>query len=193
LPDYQKLYSEKLSSIHERVESLISKPISAIQSPTALYKHLLSSGLSEICNDASLILREMFRLKLKAWPDFAVSKNERALKKAASDTVRVAKDLLKAAEPGKDTQFGRIIQEGARFLLKSVTIGCGRRLEYELDFDKAWDAFLKIATDIETLLMDLLLEEEKALYEILPSEMGMLTLASADNSAASPLSRVSHA
>jgi hypothetical protein len=193
LPDYQKLYSEKLSSIHERVESLISKPISAIQSPTALYKHMLSSGLSEICNDASLILREMFRLKLKSWPKFAVLKNETALKEAASDTVRVAKDLLKAAEPGKDTQFGRIIQEGARFLLKSVTIGRGRRLEYELDFNKAWNAFLNIATDIETLLTDLLLEEEKAPYEIVLSKMGMITLASADNSAASPLSRVSHA
>ncbi|KAJ6012665.1 hypothetical protein N7522_003020 [Penicillium canescens] len=170
LPDYQELYSDKLLSIHKCVKSLVLEPISGTKSTTALYKPLLSSGLSEICNDAILILRQMFCLQHKGWPYFVARKNKAALKKAASDTVRFANNLLKATEPGKHTQFAEIIQEGASFLIESVTSGSGKRLEYELDFNKAWDVFLKMATNIETLLMDLLLEEEKALYALAQEE-----------------------
>jgi hypothetical protein len=186
LPYYQELYSDKLLSIHRCVKSLILEPIPRTKSTTALYKPLLNSGLSEICNDATLILRQMFRLQHKGWPDSVAWKNKAALKEAASDTDRFAKDLLKATEPGKHTQFAEIIHKGASFLLESVTSGSGRRLEYELDFDKAWDVFLKMATNIETLLMGLQLEEEKTLYalgqeESLSSKMERMTLASAVN------------
>lgn len=180
MPYYQELYSDKLLSIHRYVKSLILESIPGTKSTTALYKPLLSSGLSEICNDATLILREMIRLQHKGW------KNKAALKKAASDTFRFANDLLIATEPGKCMQFAEIIREGASFLLESVTSGSGRRLEYELDFNKAWVVFLEMATNIETLLMDLLLEEEKALHDLgqqesLSENMKRMTLASTVN------------
>ncbi|KAJ5991684.1 hypothetical protein N7451_007408 [Penicillium sp. IBT 35674x] len=171
---------------------------SGTKSTTALYKPLLSSDPSVICKDATLILRQMFRLLHKGWPDSVAWKNESALKKAASDTVTFAKDLLKATEPGKDTQLREIIQEGASFFLESVTNASGRRLDYELEFDMAWDAILKMATNTEARLMNSLLEEERALYasgqeESLSNEMGRMTLASAVNRAALPLSCVSRA
>lgn len=186
LPYYQELYSDRLLSIHGCVTSLILETISGTKSATALYKPLLSSGLSEICNDATLILRQMFRLQHKGWPDSVAWKNKAALEEAASDTFRFAKDLLKATGPGKHTPFAEIVQEGASFLLGSVMSRRGRRLEYELDFNKACDAFLKMATNVETLLMGLLLEEEKALYalgqeDLLSSKMERMALASAVN------------
>lgn len=178
---YQGLYSDTLQKC---VNSLISDPILAKPSSIALYKALLTNGLSEICNDATLILRQMFRLQCIGWPESVAWKNKTALKKAASDTVWFIENLRTAAKPSKDTRFAEIIRQGASFLFESVMSGSGRRPEYELDLNKAGDAFLNIATNIETLLMDLLLERNKALYalgeeEILSSKMGMMTLASA--------------
>lgn len=106
----------------------------------------------------------MFRLQRKGWPQSVASKNETALKQAASATVQFIESLRSADKPGKDTQFMKIIRQGTKLLFESVMSGSGSRPEYELDLNKAGDAFLNIATDIETLLMDLLLEEEKTLY-----------------------------
>ncbi|KAJ5496428.1 hypothetical protein N7463_008415 [Penicillium fimorum] len=185
LPDYTELYSEKLDSIHRCIQSLISEPTSAANSSTALYKSLLTCGLSELCNDVTLILRQMSHLQSKGWSSYIASNNA-ALKKAASDTFKFTEDLLKATEPSKNAQFAEIIQKGARFLRECVPTRNGRLIEYQLDFSKSSDAFLNIATNIETLLMDLLLEEEKHLHslgqeETLSSQMGRMTLASVLN------------
>ena len=166
LPYYQELYCDKLSSIHSRVKSISLELITGTIPTTTFYKTLLSSGLSETCNDATLILRQMSDLQQKGWPDSVAWKNKAALGKAASCTDRFTKDLLRATGPVKHTQFAKIIQEGGGILLESVTRGSGRRFKDVLDFNKAWNAFLKMATKVETLLMDLLLEEEKALYAL---------------------------
>ncbi|GIJ90985.1 hypothetical protein Asppvi_009950 [Aspergillus pseudoviridinutans] len=150
LPWYQELYSEKLDSIHNCVQSLISESTLAITSSTELYEALLTSGLSEICNDATLILHQMSRLQHEGWPDSVGWKNKAALKEAASDTVRFTKGLLKATESGKATQFAKIIQEGASYVLRSILTSVGgRRLQYELDLEQASAAFLRIAMNIE--------------------------------------------
>ncbi|GIK06658.1 hypothetical protein Aspvir_002308 [Aspergillus viridinutans] len=132
----------------------------------------------------------MSRLQHEGWPDSVGWKNKAALKKAASDTVGLTKEPLKATEPDKGTQFAKIIKEGASYLLRSVVTSGGEgRRQYELDLEQACAAFLKIAMNIRTLLMDLLLEEEKALYalgqeEMLSSEMERMTLVTAVHRAA---------
>ncbi|KAJ5815545.1 hypothetical protein N7474_007322 [Penicillium riverlandense] len=184
LPYYQELYSDTLLDLQKRVNLIVSDPILVKTSSTALYKALLTSGLSESCNDATLILRQMFRLQRKGWHERVAWKNKAALNEAASGTIRFTENLRKASKPGKVSQFAEIIRQGAGILHESVMIGRGGRSEYELDLKGAGDSFLTIATNIETLLMDLLLEEEKALCalgqeEILSSEMRRMTLASA--------------
>lgn len=137
-----------------------------------------------MCNDATLILRQMLRLQDEGWPESVAWKNDAALKEAASDTIGFIEHLRKASKPGKDTQFAEIVRQGASCLRDSVTVGSGRRYEKKLDLETAGDAFLNIAMKIETLLMDLLLEKEKALHalgqeDILSSEMASMTLAPA--------------
>ncbi|KAJ6035401.1 hypothetical protein N7499_002553 [Penicillium canescens] len=122
----------------------------------------------------------MSRLRSKRWPKYVASMNNAALRQAASDTRRFSNDL-KAAEPSKNAQFAEIIQKGARVLSEIVKRGDGRRLEDKLDFNETSGAFLNIATNIETLLMDLLLEAEKDLHALgqedtLSSKMGRMTL-----------------
>jgi hypothetical protein len=187
LPEYQEIYSDKLLGILRCVQSLISEPIPAVNSSTALYKPLLTCGLSEICNDVTLILRQMSRLRLrsKGWPKYVASMNKAALKQAARDTRRFTEDL-KATGPSKNTQFAEIIQKGASVLSEIIMRGDGRRPEDRLDFNETSEAFLNIATNIETLLMDLLLEEEKDLHaleqeETLSIKMGRMALAPVRN------------
>ncbi|KAF7175064.1 hypothetical protein CNMCM7691_006468 [Aspergillus felis] len=190
LPCYQELYSEKLYKMHDCVQALISESTLAMTSSTELYKALLTSGLSEICNDATLILRQMSRLQHEGWPDSVGWKNKATLKEAASDTVGFAEELLQATESSKATQFAKIIQEGASYVLRSIVTSVGgRRPQYELDLEQASAAFLRIAMNIETLLMDLLLEEEKALHalgqeDMLSSQMERMTFSSATRQAA---------
>jgi hypothetical protein len=108
----------------------------------------------------------MLRLQHQGWTNSVAWINEAALEKAASGTLIFTKELFKSTEPSKDTRFAKIIQKGASYLLKSITSVGDRRLQYELDLEQACFTFLRIATDIESLLMDLLLEEEKVLYEL---------------------------
>jgi hypothetical protein len=107
--------------------------------------------------------------------------NKTALKQAAIDTRRFTEDL-KATEPSKNTQFAEIIQKGASVLSDIRMRRNSEPLGDRLDFNETSEAFLNIATDIETLLMDLLLEEEKEVHalgqeETLPIKMGRMTLA----------------
>ncbi|KAF7549120.1 hypothetical protein G7Z17_g6607 [Cylindrodendrum hubeiense] len=184
LPDYQELYSDALLDLQNCVTPLISDQRLANKSPRALYKILLSSGLSKVCNDSSLILRQMSRLQHRDWPDFAVKRNEAALKEAAVCTLDFAENLVKAAKHGNDMQLARIIKKRTSSLLKHITVEGGRQPRHELDLSGASDEFLKLATNIETLLLDLLLEKEEALNslgqeEVLSNLMGKMNLAPA--------------
>lgn len=183
MPDYQELYSKTLE---ECVESVISNPILAEKSSVALYEALLTSGVSKVCNDAALILHQMSRLQCRGWPDFVARKNVTALKKATSDTLQLIKNLRRATDNSRDSQFAEIIRRGAGSIQRSLNIGGGKRPEYVLDLDKASGAFLTTATAIETLLMELLLEKEEALYDLwredlLSSKMGTMTLTAVVN------------
>ncbi|KAI5457527.1 hypothetical protein BGZ63DRAFT_417208 [Mariannaea sp. PMI_226] len=179
LPEYQELYSDKLLDLGKSTCSLISGTRSTKKSPTATYDFLLSSGLSEICNDATLILRQMARLQRKGWPESVAWKNEAALNEAATETLQLSENLVKAAKQGRGTQLASVIQQGAKCILTNVN---GKKPDYQLDLDGACDAFLELAADIETLLFDLLVEKEEALNalgqeEILSAMLGEMKLA----------------
>jgi hypothetical protein len=124
----------------------------------------------------------MSRLRRRGWPDSVAWRNEAALTEAATDTLQFAENLLKAAKQANDTQLAKIIWRGARSILERVTVGSGKQPEHELDLSGAGDAFLELATNIETLLSDLLLGKDVALdalgqEEILSSMMGKMNLA----------------
>jgi len=180
LPDYQELYSDALFDLQVRANTLFSDARLAKKSPVALYEVLLSSGLSEICNDTTLILHQMSRLRYRGWPDSVAWKNNAALMKTATDTLQFAENLRKAAKQGSD--LAKIIRRGARSILEHVTVESDNRPEYEIDLSGAGEAFLELATNIETLLSDLLLEKKKKLNalgqeEVLSSLMGKVSLA----------------
>ena len=75
------------------------------------------------------------------------------------------------------------VQQGAWSILKCVTNAGGNGLEYTLNLNRACDAFLDLAVNIETLLWNLLLDEEDAIRamgqeEVLSSLMSRMTLTS---------------
>ncbi len=123
----------------------------------------------------------MFRLQQRGWPDCVARINEAALEQAVIDTLQCAESLLKVVKQCKDTQLAEIIRRGAKSL-ERVTVGGGNHPEYELDLIGAGDTFLELATDIETLLSDLLPGKEVALNvlrqeEALSNMMNKMNLA----------------
>jgi hypothetical protein len=171
-----------LLDLHNTAYSLISEPKLAKKLPTALYEILLSSGLSEICNDATLILRQMSRLQHIGWPGSVAWRNDAALNKAATDTIQFAQNTLKAAKPSNNTQIVKIVLQGANSIRECVAVKNGERPEYELDLRGACDAFLNLATNIEMLLSDLLQQKETVLNALgqedeLSSMLGKMNLA----------------
>ncbi|KAH7188064.1 uncharacterized protein B0J16DRAFT_396219 [Fusarium flagelliforme] len=182
LPEYQELYSDALLDLQNRAKRVILSQRLAT-SPGTRYDTLLSCGLSEICNDVSLLLRQMLRLECRDWPDSVAWKNENALRDAATDTDRFAADLSKAAKQEGETQLLKIIQHGVESIRECVTGTGGNRPVYTLSLSKACDAFLGLAVDIEILLWNLLLDKEDALRamgqeEVLSSLMSKVTLTS---------------
>ncbi|GJC77457.1 hypothetical protein ColLi_00295 [Colletotrichum liriopes] len=160
--EYLELYSQKLVDIKNCVSRLIST--------NQCYELLLDSDLSEKCNDASLILRQIHRLKERGWPKFVAEQNEAALREAAATTYRFAIDTYhfvkrptKAAESPNDKPLVKTLRQNLDLIFKRVTVVQPRR-EYDLDVGGAAAAFLELAVDIETLLLNLMLEKEAALY-----------------------------
>lgn len=78
LPDYQREYSSTLKAIDSAMQLLSASPLS--------YDDLLESGLSEMYNDASLMLCQMSTLRDKGWPEMFDRLNNTALQSAAEDT-----------------------------------------------------------------------------------------------------------
>jgi hypothetical protein len=174
IPEYQKHHLDTLHRLKNAAIPLLSesRPVRSLRTN---YDTLLSSNLSETCNDASLILRRMNDLFDDVGPDSMAWLNGRALKTSAKDTKQVMRSLLEAAKQADDQQLSSIIQQGANSILSCVAVN-------KLKLEEASNAFLKLATNIETLLSDLLLEKERTLVfsqqeEMLSSRMGTMTLA----------------
>jgi hypothetical protein len=109
------------------------------------------------------------------WSDSMAGINERALETNAKDTNQVMQSLFNSSKQARDRRLSSIIQQGAKSILDCATIN-------KLELEEASNAFLKLATNIETLLSDLLLEKRgpndfAEQEELLLSGMGNMTLA----------------
>ncbi|KAK2059144.1 hypothetical protein LY76DRAFT_592570 [Colletotrichum caudatum] len=187
LPEYAELYSKILDDINESVGNFMST--------TQGYVDLRDSALSEKCNDANLILRQMLRLKERgrleseAWKE---RKNKAALEQAAADTSRfttgafnfVKRPATKAATaPPQETPLATTLRRNLGPISECVTGGQPRK-KLELELHGAANGFLQLAVDIETLLLDLLCKREAApdaqgQEDLLSEQLSGLTLAPA--------------
>ncbi|KAK1590127.1 uncharacterized protein LY79DRAFT_555172 [Colletotrichum navitas] len=181
IPEYQELYSKTLVDIRMCVSRLI---------PTDQgYEVLLNSGLSEKCNDASLMLRQMHRLQERGWPESVAWKNEAALEQVAADTYQFATDTYhfvktpasKAARLPIETPLARALRENLDLIFARATV-VQRRKEYDFSLKDAANDFLDLAVEIETLLLNLLQKKEAALNaqgleDVLSEKLSGLTLA----------------
>ncbi|KAK5994465.1 hypothetical protein PT974_04940 [Cladobotryum mycophilum] len=157
------MYSDALLKLTSCVTLAISDPRLAKKAPGNCYETILSYALSEVCNDASLILSEMSRLQHKGWSDSIAWKNERSLNVAAKDTLSFAKGLLKAVKGGNKTQLAKIVERSATSILCLVHREGDGRGNGVLDLSRASQEFLKLATDIEGLLLTLLEGKERVI------------------------------
>jgi hypothetical protein len=118
------------------------------------YDGLLDSRLSEYCNDASLILGELSRLKGKGWPASYTKTNTGALARVAERTLYVAS--------GTYDQAGWLgtpaLKRGVNDMLKRIERAVSRTDDggIEINLDQAKAHFLALACQIESLLGALL-------------------------------------
>ncbi|EFQ92596.1 hypothetical protein PTT_10278 [Pyrenophora teres f. teres 0-1] len=175
IPDYQELYYNTVIGLKQASTHLLSDPNLAT-SLTINYESLLSSNLSETCNNASLILRQMDSLFEQGWPDSKAWINESALEESAKDTCQVMRSLLKAAKDANGQRLSSIIQQGAKSILDCAA-------DNKFDLEVISRAFLELAMNIETLLSDLWLGKKEAFgsseqEEMLSNRISSMTLES---------------
>ncbi|KAK2025649.1 hypothetical protein LX32DRAFT_623988 [Colletotrichum zoysiae] len=184
--EYVELYSRTLDDISKSVGDFIST--------TQGYVDLRNSALSEKCNNANLILRQILRLKELVWQKseaWKERKNKAALEQAAADTLHftirtndfVKRPATKASTPPpQETPLAATLRQRLDSISKCVTMGQPRK-KFELDLHGAANGFLQLAVDIETLLLDLLCKKEAALHpqgqeDLLSEQLSGLTLRS---------------
>jgi hypothetical protein len=143
-------------------------------SPRTFYETLLSSALSEKCNDMSLLLRQMWCLQQIGWPKLFAGENEAAMKDAVDSTAVFSNIIIGVKANTNDVQLVKFIRHCARACQEHTA----RSID-KIDLVKIGDAFLGLATEIETLLLDSYLrKKEKALIldEGLSDMMGKMKL-----------------
>lgn len=139
------------------------------------YEDLLSSNLSEICNNASLILRQMESLCEEGWPDRFDKLNTDALRRNREKTGVHMRDMLRAATRRPVLQIFSIMQKGAKLILHCVMTDRISGMDAR-DSKSGSSAFLDLAIDIEGLLSELLFEREAFISEAVEIMFGSTTL-----------------
>jgi hypothetical protein len=118
------------------------------------YDGLLDSRLSEYCNDASLILGELSRLKGKGWPASYNETNTGALARVAEKTLFVASGSYDQAGWLGMPDFKRRVNDMLRRIERAVSRSVDGDVEINLNQAKAH--FLALACLIESQLETLL-------------------------------------
>lgn len=158
IPQYEKVYSRKLRDLDAGI-------VNCSTDTTSLYDELLACRLSETCNDASLILRQMAELGEEGWDMKHDSQNKRALRTAASNTLAFAVRPWNTVCLPAGRDFQVIIRHGAAAVRGCVTRIMGEHPKNHLDLYSAADAFLGMAEDLETFMGDLLEQEGEQAHE----------------------------
>jgi hypothetical protein len=139
------------------------------------YEDLLSSNLSQISNNASLILRRMESLCEEGWPEWFDKLNTDALQISCENTGLAMRNMLEAADCQRPLRISSVMRKGARLILDCITVDRISGMD-TLGLERASSVFLNLATDIETLLSILLFEREALISEALEIMLGSTTL-----------------
>jgi hypothetical protein len=136
------------------------------------YNQVISSGLSERLNDASLLFWKIYDSRAKDWwrDEWAVNKNTEAIRQAAQETLEICMRSEWATVP----RFRKYVFPLIQSLRQCVAGGL-------LDLERTSQAFLDLAVAVETMLGDILEEKEKvkqAAMARLAADMGALGLGS---------------
>lgn len=136
------------------------------------YNLVISSGLSERLNDASLLFWKIYDLRAKDWrrSEWAVNKNTEAIRQAAQETL----EICMRSEWDTVPRFRKYVSPLIQSLRQCVAGGL-------LDLERTSQAFLDVAVAVETMLGDILEEKEKvkqAAMARLAAGMGALGLGS---------------
>lgn len=188
-PYYQDLYSDKLLDIQQHiVQIFLYSPLNT-ESPSKLYqdimsRHLTPAGggvsLSEHCNDASLLLREMARLQQKDWSESRARDVELSLQDAAGDTADFVKQLRKVVKTAGASQFASIIRRFVDSIPNCIAVKVRNGDVFPgIELMQGCVAFLDLATEIESLLLKLYEEmtrQNMAVADELSSRLENMTL-----------------
>jgi hypothetical protein len=135
----------------------VKKAVGIISDSTSLYDDLLQSGLSNLCNDANLILRQMTVLSDGEWPKRVDWSNQTALRTAVDITRRFSVDVR-----GQGPRHPRVYQIFSRFAFSHAADTGASDSPPAGHLENARGCFLDTAKDLETLLGELLESEGAA-------------------------------
>jgi hypothetical protein len=150
--DYKELYFETLKELGSIIVGGIRTQKLQCSTGDTLYQSLLGVGLSEPCNDASLILRQMMDPRNERELD------AKATERAVVDTLYLVILIDSMARACHNPRLKDILQSSAALLRDQVTIGPDKK--HNFNRNGACEAFLSLAVGIESLLLDLSIQQE---------------------------------
>ncbi|KAK4177876.1 hypothetical protein QBC36DRAFT_235548 [Triangularia setosa] len=148
LPEYERKYSSILEDVQ--------KAIDLLSHSTSLYDDLLQSRLSSMCNDANLIILQMFVLSNKGWPKTFNKQNGAALWTAIDNTRQF---LVAVSGPTGHPRLCRILRCFMSSLRRHVTDIKVGGPPWPVHLQNMRECFLSMAQDLETFLGELLESE----------------------------------
>ncbi|KAI5468174.1 hypothetical protein BGZ63DRAFT_460035 [Mariannaea sp. PMI_226] len=156
IPDYSSLYSNRMEIIRSTICNIASEP--GDTDSNTLYSSLMNSRLSELCNDAGLILARLARLDEDGDEDEDEDEDKSAL-----DSVLLEITQLSDSLPDSNGWFGcvqlrKTISGGIKSANESILMQYGERIE--LDLERASNAFIEMAEGLERILWDIMQNEE---------------------------------
>lgn len=158
----QKRYSKSLSLVGEQLVQLLPTSETTTGGSNAWYDELLGSALSEKCNNASLTLREMIRLKRKGWPGESARENDAAMQKAAADTLDLVNPPLPRCRSSSKAELRKVVEKVFSTVKKCVTEESNGGGHHKfVDICAVRNGFLKLAVEIESLLFKMRKQKEE--------------------------------
>ncbi|KAI0195779.1 hypothetical protein EV127DRAFT_159005 [Xylaria flabelliformis] len=148
LHDYAPVYS----TIQEDFLNSVAR-IEALQEKDArdIYNTLLASKLSYKCNDASVVLRRVWDLCRRNWPETCDTLNRQCVNDIALDIRRLLEGFVNKPLQVRNPRLQNIFQAW----MADLSI-CVISDDSTINFEKLANVFLQMASSIEEMLGDLL-------------------------------------
>ncbi|RYC65211.1 hypothetical protein CHU98_g983 [Xylaria longipes] len=149
LHDYAPVYSTIQKDFLDSVARIEG---SQDQNTHNIYNTLLTSRLSYRCNDASVILRRVWDLFRRDWPETCDTLNRQCVNNIALDIHRLLERFIEKPVQTQNSRLRDIFQVGMANLSACFTFDSTSKLDLEM----LADVFLQMAFSIEAMLGDLL-------------------------------------